>query len=69
MLFNAKSSPHGKNKRQNRRAAHMERQRAPPKGREAENLWKADFVGTEESAAAKTWFTAVPEKAAAMESV
>ena len=29
----------------------------------------ADFVGTEESAAAKTWFTAVPEKAAAMESV
>ena len=33
------------------------------------NLWKADFVGTEESAAAKTWFTAVPEKAAAMESV
>lgn len=31
--------------------------------------WKADFVGTEESAAAKTWFTAVPEKAAAMESV
>lgn len=37
MLFNAKSSPHGKTKRQNRRAAHMERQRAPPKGREAEN--------------------------------
>lgn len=35
MLFNAKSSPHGKTKRQNRRAAHMERQRAPPKGREA----------------------------------
>lgn len=34
-----------------------------------DNLWKADFVGTEESAAAKTWFTAVPEKAAAMESV
>lgn len=32
-------------------------------------IWKADFVGTEESAAAKTWFTAVPEKAAAMESV
>ena len=30
-------SPHGKIKRQNRRAAHMERQRAPPKGREAEN--------------------------------
>ena len=30
---------------------------------------RADFVGTEESAAAKTWFTAVPEKAAAMESV
>ena len=26
-----------KTKRQNRRAAHMERQRAPPKGREAEN--------------------------------
>lgn len=37
MLFNAKSSPHGKTKRQNRRAAHMERQRAPPKGREAKN--------------------------------
>lgn len=37
LLFNAKSSPHGKTKRQNRRAAHMERQRAPPKGREAEN--------------------------------
>ena len=37
MLFNAKSSPHGKTKRQNRRAAHMERQRAPPKGRGAEN--------------------------------
>ena len=37
MLFNVKSSPHGKTKRQNRRAAHMERQRAPPKGREAEN--------------------------------
>ena len=36
-VFNAKSSPHGKIKRQNRRAAHMERQRAPPKGREAEN--------------------------------
>ena len=35
MLFNAKSSPHGKTKRQNRRATHMERQRAPPKGREA----------------------------------
>ena len=35
LLFNAKSSPHGKTKRQNRRAAHMERQRAPPKGREA----------------------------------
>lgn len=30
-------APHGKTKRQNRRAAHMERQRAPPKGREAEN--------------------------------
>lgn len=37
--------------------------------RKKDNLWKADFVGTEESAAAKTWFTAVPEKAAAMESV
>lgn len=37
LLFNAKSSPHGKTKRQNRRAAHMERQRAPPKGREAKN--------------------------------
>ena len=37
LLFNVKSSPHGKTKRQNRRAAHMERQRAPPKGREAEN--------------------------------
>lgn len=37
MLFNVKSSPHGKTKRQNRRAAHMERQRAPPKGREADN--------------------------------
>lgn len=34
--------------------------------RKKDNLWKADFVGTEESAAAKTWFTAVPEKAAAM---
>ena len=30
--------------------------------RKKDNLWKADFVGTEESAAAKTWFTAVPEK-------
>ena len=37
--------------------------------RKKDNLWKADFVGTEESAAAKTWFTAVPEKAEAMESV
>ena len=37
--------------------------------RKKDNLWKADFVGTEESAAAKTWFTAVPEKAAEMESV
>ena len=37
LQYNAKSSPHGKTKRQNRRAAHMERQRAPPKGREAEN--------------------------------
>ena len=36
--------------------------------RKKDNLWKADFVGTEESAAAKTCFTAVPEKAAAMES-
>ena len=26
--------------------------------RKKDNLWKADFVGTEESAAAKTWFTA-----------
>lgn len=39
-----KSSPHGKTKRQNRRAAHMERQRAPPKGREAENGSEALIV-------------------------
>lgn len=37
--------------------------------RKKDNLWKADFVGTEEREAAKTWFTAVPKKAAAMESV
>lgn len=46
MLFNAKSSPHGKTKRQNRRAAHMERQRAPPKGREAENGSRGILVVT-----------------------
>lgn len=28
-----------------------------------DGLWKADFVGTENDTAAKTWFTAVPEKA------
>lgn len=31
--------------------------------RKKDGLWKADHVGTENSAAAKTWFTAVPEKA------
>lgn len=44
MLFNAKSSPHGKTKRQNRRAAHMERQRAPPKGREAKKARRWYFI-------------------------
>ena len=46
-----------------------ENRRSELSKRKKDNLWKADFVGTEESAAAKTWFTAVPEKAAAMESV
>ena len=32
--------------------------------RKKDGRWKADFVGTEESDAAKTWFTAVPEPAA-----
>lgn len=31
--------------------------------RKKDGLWKADFVGAETEAAAKTWFTAVPEKA------
>lgn len=29
--------------------------------RKKDGLWKADFVGTEESDAAKTWFSEVPE--------
>ena len=37
--------------------------------RKKDNRWKADFVGTEDSKAAKTWFTAVPEPAAAMQEV
>lgn len=37
--------------------------------RKKDNRWKADFVGTEDSKAAKTWFTAVPEPAAAMKEV
>ena len=32
--------------------------------RKKDGRWKADFVGTENSDAAKTWFTAVPEPAA-----
>ena len=31
--------------------------------RKKDGRWKADFVGTEESDAAKTWFTEVPEPA------
>lgn len=31
--------------------------------RKKDGRWKADFVGTEDSAAAKTWFTEVPEPA------
>lgn len=31
--------------------------------RKKDGKWKADFVGTEEEAAAKTWFTQVPEPA------
>ena len=31
--------------------------------RKSDGRWKADFVGTEDSAAAKTWFTEVPEPA------
>ncbi len=31
--------------------------------RKKDGYWKADFVGTEESDAAKTWFTKVPEPA------
>ena len=37
--------------------------------RKKDNRWKADFVGTEDSKAAKTWFTAIPEPAAAMKEV
>ncbi len=37
--------------------------------RKKDGLWKADFTGTESSAAAKTWFTAVPEKAEDMQEV
>ena len=37
--------------------------------RKKDNRWKADFVGTEDSKASKTWFTAVPEPAAAMQEV
>lgn len=37
--------------------------------RKKDNRWKADFVGTEDSKAAKTWFTAVPEPAAAIQEV
>lgn len=31
--------------------------------RKKDGNWKADYVGTPDSGAAKTWFTAVPEKA------
>ena len=34
--------------------------------RKKDGLWKADFVGTETDTAAATWFTKVPEKAAAI---
>lgn len=34
--------------------------------RKKDGLWKADFVGTETDTAATTWFTKVPEKAAAI---
>lgn len=34
--------------------------------RKKDGRWKADFVGTEKETAAKTWFTEVPEPAAAV---
>lgn len=37
--------------------------------RKKDGRWKADFVGTEDSTAAKTWFTKVPEPQAALETV
>lgn len=35
--------------------------------RKKDGLWKADFVGAETDTAAATWFTEVPEKAAAIQ--
>ena len=37
--------------------------------RKKDNRWKADYVGTEDSTAAKSWFTAVPEPTGAMQTI